>query len=805
MAQIPNLQSTNTLGENDQAILRQGTIDKRIGLNLAGILSWARRNGYNHLGEHTTGIQFPDTASFTTFQGKAYFVNEGVTLPYSATSNDPSTDTNLYSKGEDSLKDEIYSTVSNPNQLSNHNFLVPSSLVVNATPQDVSSGVEIFSGVFAGSSGIQGLTYIDGRVSFSGGDFYMPVANTGGIERVTEFSASVADFDGKPRTRGVSFALVGNEYRVTVDVDALEDTGGNPTPLGSVKFEQGGVATGHDTESLSARNLGDYTAIVYKASGSNSAVDNMLSEIPVVARVGDICSTGSTLWEKISDSNGDISDFKALNAVCSTDYGAKGSNTRSQNSAALNAMSADGHELMCVNQFIEIDDTWLLHKDCEILGIGKYINAIAFYGGDVPIIAPVDYTDGAAAGVSNTTIRDMKIADRCTTTRSTYYSIDLTNGNSNQVKDFWLNGVEGTLPNENYGVNLGRRTLAYSGNTFVCAVRSSRIEKAKVRMNTTDWYISDSELWGNDRDYAILLSGGGSIENGNQIIPGEVGGIGLFNESGFDIDTLKVIGNYFDGSFTSVFTGDGIVNLPSYNGGLVSPVITNNNFWRINEKGINLLSVKSGLIKNNSFRDCDSDDTGDNDIVIGSMYGTEIYNSHFRDANAPKTGNPRVNLGKPYEVTADAGFPLNSCGGVVSFDSTYTDASITNVSSVRDLGGSNLCIPDRANLPSAQLFNGETVRFNGESWRSNGTNWAQDTSNLILDNSITDFNNVDTTSKRYIGSVNSIANRPSGATGSATLETMRLNNDYVMQVLTLWSQNIVSRRLLDNGVWGSWF
>ncbi|AUR94313.1 hypothetical protein NVP1193O_182 [Vibrio phage 1.193.O._10N.286.52.C6] len=98
MAQIPNLQSTNTLGTDDQAILRQGTIDKRISLNLAGILSWATREGYSHIGEHTTGSQFPDTASFTTYQGRAYFVDEGVTLPYTSSSNDPSTDTNLYAK-----------------------------------------------------------------------------------------------------------------------------------------------------------------------------------------------------------------------------------------------------------------------------------------------------------------------------------------------------------------------------------------------------------------------------------------------------------------------------------------------------------------------------------------------------------------------------------------------------------------------------------------------------------------------------------------------------------------------------------
>jgi hypothetical protein len=95
MAQIPNLQSTNTLGTDDQTILRQGTIDKRISLELAGTLSWAKRNGYIHLGEHITGLVFPDSKSFTTYQGKVYFVVKGVNLPYTALSSDPSSDGNL--------------------------------------------------------------------------------------------------------------------------------------------------------------------------------------------------------------------------------------------------------------------------------------------------------------------------------------------------------------------------------------------------------------------------------------------------------------------------------------------------------------------------------------------------------------------------------------------------------------------------------------------------------------------------------------------------------------------------------------
>lgn len=137
------------------------------------------------------------------------------------------------------------------NLLSNHNFLIQtpddSQPLPSSTPTSYPPGYQIFSGVFANeTTGITNLTYIDGRVSFSGGDLYFAVTNAGGVERLTDFAASVADFDGKPRTRGVSFALVGDEYRVTVGIDALEDASENPTPLGSVKFEQGNTATKHD-------------------------------------------------------------------------------------------------------------------------------------------------------------------------------------------------------------------------------------------------------------------------------------------------------------------------------------------------------------------------------------------------------------------------------------------------------------------------------------------------------------------------------------------------------------------------------
>ncbi|AUR87099.1 hypothetical protein NVP1094O_48 [Vibrio phage 1.094.O._10N.286.55.E12] len=200
--------------------------------------------------------KFKDNNPSTTNNGtplKAIKENQDLTLE-TAVMNDAGFEYNgLPDTPQDSQLFKAYkaSIGNGANLLSNHNFLVQtpddSQPLPSATPTSYPPGYQIFSGVFANeTTGITNLTYIDGRVSFSGGDLYFAVPNAGGVERLTEFAASVADFDGKPRTRGVSFALVGDEYRVTVGIDALEDVSANPTPIGSVKFEQGSVATGHD-------------------------------------------------------------------------------------------------------------------------------------------------------------------------------------------------------------------------------------------------------------------------------------------------------------------------------------------------------------------------------------------------------------------------------------------------------------------------------------------------------------------------------------------------------------------------------
>jgi|GEM_PF-3141184 len=256
------------------------------------------------IGLYSTNPTYTAYNQYTTYDRagtiERWYLKQSVPLGYivdSVAYPDPQSDSaNLY-PSDQVTEQYVNDRASLANLLSNHNFLIQtpddSQPQPDATPRSYPPSFEIFSGVFANeTTGITNLTYIDGRLSFSGGDFYFPVPNSGGLERLTNFVASVADFDGKPRTRGVSYALVGDEYRITVTTDALEDVSANPTPLGSVKFEQGSVATGHGIQrpspfkvfsslftdgtytelNVHSTSVGDRIAVDDYAPGNNSGV-----------------------------------------------------------------------------------------------------------------------------------------------------------------------------------------------------------------------------------------------------------------------------------------------------------------------------------------------------------------------------------------------------------------------------------------------------------------------------------------------------------------------------------------------------
>ena len=133
-------------------------------------------------------------------------------------------------------------TVSNTNLLVNHNFLnaSPDSSVTppSAATTPYVSGTQVFRGWYAGTSGVS-LQRNNALVTIISGELYQDVPRNNGLEYIPNFIASVSDFDGKPVANNVSFSVVGDNFRVVVASGAVN--------IGSVKFEQGGIPTRHET------------------------------------------------------------------------------------------------------------------------------------------------------------------------------------------------------------------------------------------------------------------------------------------------------------------------------------------------------------------------------------------------------------------------------------------------------------------------------------------------------------------------------------------------------------------------------
>ncbi|WNY41174.1 hypothetical protein [Klebsiella phage YC1] len=476
------------------------------------------------------------------------------------------------------------------------------------------------------------------------------------------------------------------------------------------------------------------------------------------------------------------------------------------NAAAINRMLASSSSTFELDDMTRyINSTLMISKPTDLIGPGRSKLCLVWSGGDFPIIAQSNYATPAANGISNIRLSNLRITDLATS-RTNNWSIDLTNGNSCGLDECQLDGVSsGGVKSDLYGVALG--TKKGSGNTnssFVVHLRKTRLAAAKACINTTDWYVTDCELWGNNRDHALMIGGGGTISPGNQIVPGETSGVFLFNEAGYDLDTLKIIGVYFDGSYVNVNTGWGI--LSDTNIGIVGSEIIGCNFWHINKGGINIVRAWNSTIQSN-FRDCDADDTGEDDIVITDVTGCYIYNRHFRTV-APKTSLARVNLGRPYTLTGHQGFPISSVGGQVGYSASYNNGLVNNRECFEQLGGSNQTRLKYLTAPGAGVFEGSFINLNGTPNFSTGTRWINMSRDLVPLTTATDLTSLATSSQDYyISNIALHTGIPTGMTGtgilSARLVSDGTNNFAVLRLFNM-TTNVRYFRWLNGGSWGAW-
>lgn len=478
----------------------------------------------------------------------------------------------------------------------------------------------------------------------------------------------------------------------------------------------------------------------------------------------------------------------------------------SENTAAIQRMLDSGVGVIQLDNIARYVGTLVIKQPVTIRGVGRHQISLIFSGGDSPMICTrVDWSNPNSLGVNNVRIENLRAVDQ-STGRPTAWTIDLSNGHSCSIYGCFIDYPTGSTPAHRYGANLGfargSNLIGTSTVTFVCEVTRSRFVNGKLSMNTSDYYITQNELWGTGRDYALELGFGG-IVHGNMFVPGTLGGSNHFSDKGYDHDTMSYLGNYFDGSTSaSVFTGSGIV---SSGPGLRDATINGNRFWFLNKSGIVVDKLYGCNITSNNFKDCDSDDTGDDDIVSSDVYGCTIQNTHTRSQVAPKTNQTRVNKGRAWRLTGKVGFAPSILDGVGNFAGAYLSPLITNQEMFDLRGISYPTSVSTTTLGNAINYPGRVVVIGSTVYVSNGASWRVLNPGVSNITSPTDFDNAadgvvcipDPTIHTHL---------PSGVTGDCRLTTETIDSDqnFKMQVLIKLSTGKVYSRKKQAGTWQAW-
>ncbi|MCF6644263.1 hypothetical protein [Raoultella ornithinolytica] len=483
------------------------------------------------------------------------------------------------------------------------------------------------------------------------------------------------------------------------------------------------------------------------------------------------------------------------------------------NAAAINMMfSAGGRHVELDTKARCVNSPLIFQSSLGIYGAGRETTSLIWTGGDLPALARPNYTDKDAKGFSNVRVHNLKIVDQALE-RNSYYTIDLFNGNSSGLDDCWIDcpgryDADGNqiITSDRYGVALGiaRNSTLKGDNGFVFHVRNSRIAKGTLMANGTDGYISGCELWGDFRNRAVEISGGCTVDGGTQIVPGHEAGIFLFNDKGYDIDTLKIIGVYFDGSTNvDLFTGWGILSAAGI--GLVNAKIVGCDFWHMNKGGIYTAKLYSSTIESNNFTDCDSDDTGEDDIYCDDVYGSSIINTHSRSLAPKNNSATRVNLGRNYSITAKVGYPLSTLGGPVSFNTTYARSRVTNPTYARQAGGSFASSFPYGALPDAAARYGEVIVVNGKPYASDGASWRDMSGDTLALETATDLHALTVSLNYYTSDITRHTNYPAGVTGAAFIRIGYISAGYrSITIEILKASGGIYKQMLSAGNWDAW-
>mgnify|MGYP001996833430 CR=1 FL=1 len=184
--------------------------------------------------------------------------------------------------------------------------------------------------------------------------------------------------DGSPLS-----SRVGNDFQgfmqsalseAGIDANGNPDSVDNPQILDAIKKVQENQAK-------------SYSKISYKS------VADMISGSPIVAGVGDRCSTGGTDWERIA-SNGDINDFKPIGWVFIKDFGRDSASIQSAFDCSKNTIFDDGAFTVDTPVTATENSIIYVNKDAKITKSPSLMNNSFIIIGDNCIVEGWGIIDG---------------------------------------------------------------------------------------------------------------------------------------------------------------------------------------------------------------------------------------------------------------------------------------------------------------------------------------------------------------------------------------------------------------------------
>ena len=238
--------------------------------------------------------------------------------------------------------------------------------------------------------------------------------------------------------------------------------------------------------------------------------------------------------------------------------------------------------------------------------------------------------------------------------------IELRNGNTRELINCLFSCPKGLAkPNISVYIN---NDASYTGPTFLTKIENCRFDKISVTVYSTDSYFVNNEFWGNERT-AAFISGNcsNSIFDGNEFVSGTKYGCLVF--ATIKQEGVRIISNYFDGSYSNVPNTPAIQNTSAY---ITNDfIIAGNTFWKLKNTGISM-ATNNTIISGNSFNECDVNDIGVSDVEIdgNNSYSLSINNNSFHRAS-------RDNKSKPINVSGTPISPIVVNGNICSFTSAY--------------------------------------------------------------------------------------------------------------------------------------